>query len=613
MADTLDYESTNPLSSLVRGVGSLWFAAVLLILLLVAMACATVFEASQGTEQALAAFYMSRWFTVLLALLAVNVFVALALRFPFAWRQLGFVVTHVSILIVLGGAVVSKEFGVHGQVSPKEQQTLARFVDFDRDEIVMVRVSDQARAGVDLDKAIFGGYARVQNPPASVLVMDDVRVEITEYLPDSEWQRLVFDNNPDLHPAVEISLSGTESDSNAVEWVFEDRGIEVGSIFTALRVITNDDQWSQLLSGQPDEHGESDGTLRIEYQDASYQLAMADCLKEAMPLGKTGLTVRVLRYLPDATVGADRKVVSASDRPNNPAVEVEIIAAEAREKRVAFAQFPDFSHGKEVIEGLKLVFLAPTGETSPIEILLRPDDDAYVRFQAAGKHTVPTKLTVGEPVETPWPGRELTVLRRFDHARVDRELIEVEPVRATRMPAVKVVARDGNHTHQRWLQRNMRHSLSLGGNQYDMSFIGKQVPLGFDLTLDSFRVGYYPGGMRHRSYESRITIFDPTTGRTQSRIISMNHPTSYGGYTFYQSSYGQDANKPYSVLSVARDPGQSVVFAGYISMLIGMLIVLGTRIVDHRRSSLTHSVEIGTRASHTPVAHPSSPTINEEV
>lgn len=68
------------LGKTLRAIGSLWFAVVLLVLLLVAMACATVFESTRGTEQALAAFYDSWWFELLLALLAVNVLSAVLVR-----------------------------------------------------------------------------------------------------------------------------------------------------------------------------------------------------------------------------------------------------------------------------------------------------------------------------------------------------------------------------------------------------------------------------------------------------------------------------------------------------------------------------------------------------
>ncbi|MHC4090994.1 MAG: cytochrome c biogenesis protein CcsA, partial [Planctomycetota bacterium] len=116
--------------SVFRAVGSLWFAAVLLILLLVAMACATVVESTSGplgTELALDQFYQAWWFEALLALVALNVLAAALLRYPFSKRHIGFVVTHAGILVTLGGALVTKHFGVDGRIGLAEGDTAESF------------------------------------------------------------------------------------------------------------------------------------------------------------------------------------------------------------------------------------------------------------------------------------------------------------------------------------------------------------------------------------------------------------------------------------------------------------------------------------------------------
>ena len=64
------------LQQVLRTVGSLWFAAVIMTLLMASMASATVFESINGTEMALADFYYAPWFEVLLILFALNVLAA---------------------------------------------------------------------------------------------------------------------------------------------------------------------------------------------------------------------------------------------------------------------------------------------------------------------------------------------------------------------------------------------------------------------------------------------------------------------------------------------------------------------------------------------------------
>lgn len=107
-----------------RSIGSLWFAAVLLMLLLVAMACATIYETTHGTKQAAEAFYHNWWFKVLLCLLGVNVLASVLVRYPFSHRQIGFILTHTGILITLWGAQVTHTLGTDGQVAIAEGQSV---------------------------------------------------------------------------------------------------------------------------------------------------------------------------------------------------------------------------------------------------------------------------------------------------------------------------------------------------------------------------------------------------------------------------------------------------------------------------------------------------------
>lgn len=153
------------------------------------------------------------------------------------------------------------------------------------------------------------------------------------------------------------------------------------------------------------------------------------------------------------------------------------------------------------------------------------------------------------------------------------------------MPAVLVEVNADTDTSKMWVQKYRPASVTIDITPYELVFRDKQVPLGFQVTLNRFRIGYYPGERRPRSFESQVTIVERATGRTQGRVISMNHPTKYGGYTLYQSSYRMDGNQTISYLSVVRDPGLPIVFAGYFIIMAGMVVALITRIVDQRRMS----------------------------
>ncbi len=571
----------NPL---LRVVGSLWFAAVLLMMLLVGMACATVYESAHGTEQALAVFYRSWWFHGLLALLAVNVAGSVIIRYPFSRRQSGFVITHVGILVILGGALVTDTIGVNGRIGLFEGNTTDVFTAEQGSTLSVVNQQDQARSAVNLVSQTFCGVQAVEHPPAPILNLGDLHVEVQRFIPDGAWEKQVVDDHPGIQPAVEVLLSS--SGEGSAVWLFADQADSLGEVQAIYRPVADSDELARLFSTSPEDEAGSSGLVKVEYAGSTFDVPLGQALEQAVPLGDTGTTLRVLRYLPDATVKG-KQLVNASDEPKNPAIEVEIVGPAGSERRPVFAKFPNFQsmHGKPHGEELKVTLTAPRESVAraPVEIIGGLEGELYVRFNRAGDEPVISRFEVGDPVESPWPGKQLLALRRFEHARVNWVMREVHPPRGRPEPALLLQINTTTRTNRMWVQKYTPRTVTVDGVTYEMVYSNRNVPLGFELTLDRFHLGYYPGSMRPRSFESHVTIADPTTGWTQSRIISMNHPVKYRGYTMYQSSYSKGKRQTASFLSVARDPGQPIVFAGYITTLLGMVVVLGVRVSDRRR------------------------------
>jgi len=66
---------------------------------------------------------------------------------------------------------------------------------------------------------------------------------------------------------------------------------------------------------------------------------------------------------------------------------------------------------------------------------------------------------------------------------------------------------------------------------------GIEVPLGFELRCDNFEVDYYGDSDMPKAYKSWLTVLKD--GREiMKKVISVNDPLTYGGITFYQSSFG---------------------------------------------------------------------------
>jgi cytochrome c biogenesis protein len=64
----------------------------------------------------------------------------------------------------------------------------------------------------------------------------------------------------------------------------------------------------------------------------------------------------------------------------------------------------------------------------------------------------------------------------------------------------------------------------------------------FQVRLDKFETEYYPqGGVK--AWKSTVTVIE-TGAPVLTRIVEVNHPLTYKGYSFYQTSYGWDWDNP---------------------------------------------------------------------
>jgi len=111
--------------------------------------------------------------------------------------------------------------------------------------------------------------------------------------------------------------------------------------------------------------------------------------------------------------------------------------------------------------------------------------------------------------------------------------------------------------------------------------VTEEATLPFSVRLMQFRVDHYPGTMRPSGFRSEVLIIEPD-GKIRPASIWMNHELEVHGWRLFQSSYRQEGGRQASIFSVSKDPGQSVVFVGYALLVVGMCIVLGTRISQAR-------------------------------
>jgi cytochrome c biogenesis protein len=94
----------------------------------------------------------------------------------------------------------------------------------------------------------------------------------------------------------------------------------------------------------------------------------------------------------------------------------------------------------------------------------------------------------------------------------------------------------------------------LGGHRADVPLLEGQtadIPhAAFQVRLDKFETEYYPRG-EVKDWRSTVTVLE-NGAPVLTRVVMVNHPLAYGGYSFYQTSYGWDWDNPRLELEVRK-------------------------------------------------------------
>jgi cytochrome c biogenesis protein ResB len=73
-------------------------------------------------------------------------------------------------------------------------------------------------------------------------------------------------------------------------------------------------------------------------------------------------------------------------------------------------------------------------------------------------------------------------------------------------------------------------------------------------------------------YNSYVELTE-AAGKSEKAVISVNRPHAYRGYKIYQASYDEKTLKA-SGFIIKKDPGVPVVYAGFVLLCLGMLILV---------------------------------------
>lgn len=537
--------------------GSLQLMIALTLIFAIASGVATFIESAYGTPAARALVYDAFWFELTIGLLIVNLTILLFTRAPYRPSQYGFFLVHLSVIVILVSAGITRYFGYEGMMHIREGQSSSS-IESSRDYVQISRGEASAGFPVHLWKA---GPNRASGK--LTLGGQNYRVRAVEYWPRFAEELVPADSGP---AALGFAVAG-------------ERGMERHQLRAGESLRAGD---TQLVfhDGPLPPAGDAAplGTIRAQIGGQTISLPVSRDPAQSVVIA--GHRLSISEFHPDYARRNERPEPEALA---NPMVRVTITGPDGTQgERVLFAFFPDFgmnhAGGASAFTELALSYdygrtldLGVEGEalraraSFPLEVVNMASGETD-HVLPAGEAFTPSLMTLHRA------GSFSIVATLFlPHARLAPVLSEDEHAPAA--ARIVVEGPGGASGEAIAIRGDEPASVELGGQTLSVAFGPKRIEVPYRVQLDDFLLVTYPGSSNPASYESHVKLFDEAAGINGRPVrIYMNYPLTYRGYKHFQSSYDQDQRG--TVLSVNHDPGKWPTYIGYMMIGLGFLLIL---------------------------------------
>ena len=510
--------------------------------------------------------FYSYWFAFLLILLCANLICCTIKRWRNTFLQTGFVLTHLSIVLILIGGVVKLQLGLKGGVNVYEGKSVNYFltqkvtrqgkVDYVKKDLPFTIALDDFILEKNEPKFQLVSYVK-SNDRQKILDTkpgtkqrvpgSNYKVTITDYIPDAELKQEPRNTSdkPD-NPAVLVKLFGSEK-AVAEGWLLAYDRNSYDDKKQSLRIEYNWFSSQQELDNAITSIGNSKAMVSVAMsgQTQDYPLDFNKVFK----FEGTDYTVKMFQYMLNY---GDRRPVE-EQLPENPAVQIEINGPEGIETRWVFEKFPDWDKMHPAkYKNLKITCSGIAGSytaKNTVKILQSSEGKQVIVYIKDKQivETVPWELDKRYAIKD--SGYQVLVSNYFPSFDFKKEVVKKSDQLGTPAICVDVEGPSGKVTD--WLFSNSQYA-----NWY---------------PDNNFALIYEPTGESVKHFVSKLRIVD--NGQTVAeKAIKVNDPLKYKGYAIYQSGYDPEAGS-YSGLQIVKDPGIPVVFAGFGTLCFGVVFI----------------------------------------
>ena len=600
-------------------------AATLIALIGAVTWIASYYERDFGMEAVHVIIYQAWWFNALFVFITIAVVGAVVVRWPLQRRQLGFVIVHTGLVLLIAGFWVTGNKRLDGllQAWPDEP---ARELTLPTDELRVVDPGNRQTWRSTFQTLEFAGYPSVLrylwspiwpvtdpgihtlNRPLDLATLPSgttvsVKRVVISGAAESTW---IADTTPAAESATHVQLSIRPP--MAAEWqklggswltVGGNARSEIGPCTTTLTSCASPLLVADFLA--PADEPNRDGRLCIYWHSKRYEvLVNAAALPQKIDLDPE-TTVTIVRAISNPS-HADGSLTQDDLVPLNPLLELEIrhgsnglapvrtLFVSAYSLLPLAADVPEFLYSHP-----QLTDPVGSGQGAYVQLLIDPDRQVHLRSFTRSTGAGPV-VSVGpdgwEGAIAGGSGKAMELRLRVDHlpdALASPQVLELRAEkmdRATRWLELEVSHGDEKSTC--WIARGSRQAVTVPGwgevmLHYRQAVFDLTEKASFAVRLDRFTVGKDPGGRGNASFASAVTVL-PTVGPPTTADITMNEPLSYNGLTLYQTSYfaetdtqGQPTGRNVSVFTVAEDRGRLLKYLGSLVLVAGILVMYWMR------------------------------------
>ena len=519
--------------------------------------------------------FSSYWFTLLLVLVVANLSCCTIDRWRGTLLQTGFILTHISIILILLGSIIGLRVGQKGVMWIAEGQKMEQFhlrdgtpkplpFEIHLDAFITEKhppkydlisyVKDQHK-----EKSLSTEVGRPQSVPNS-----SYAVTIKDYIPDAALLEEAINTSDEVkNPAIFVQLYGSETVAVEGWLVANDRNWYVDrkrDLRLEYRWINSEEELKKAQVANPSSPSRPKLIARLKEKGVSQEF-QAEVGKD---FTWEGYNLKILDFTLDFT---QRMKPLKEQQPNNPAIQVEMDGPQGKESRWVFASYPDWDemHPTKYKE-LKLLCEVPQDlsfVSQQVRILQGPNDQRLLAYIKEDKVVESFPWELEKKYDVGNSGQQIMVSKFYPSFGVKQSVVKRSD--ELKKPALFVEMDGPRGKTTEWVFAEAPQATAYkDGNLF---LLYKQM------------------GENIKDWKSKLRIVEG--GKTVAeKTIEVNDPLKYGGYTFYQASYDPQ-NEKLSGLQVARDPGILLVYTGFFSLCFGIIFIFYIKPLLRRRMSVS--------------------------